>query len=312
MTPKILICDGLEVTGQSILQSHAQVMDCSGLSASELRQEIPNYEALIIRSRTKITADLLKYASRLRVIGRVGVGVDNIDLAATQAYGIKVVNTPISTTRAVIELTLSLIFCLARSIPRADVALKEGRWLKKDLIGFEINGRTLGIIGMGNIGTGVAQVASLIGMDVIAYDAFLTDEEISRRGAHPVELDLLYQQVDIITIHTPLNETTRHLIDRRAVSLMKSGVYLICTARGGVIDEQALLAGLESCHIAGAALDVFEQEPPGQTALIRHPNLIATPHIGAQTIEAQRRAAVDIAEEVLAALEDRPLRWQIG
>ncbi|MCC7129860.1 MAG: phosphoglycerate dehydrogenase, partial [Anaerolineae bacterium] len=149
------------------------------------------------------------------------------------------------------------------------------------------------------------------GLKAIAYDAFLTDAEIARRGAQPTALDALYSRADIITIHTPLNETTRHIIDDRAVALMKPGVYLICTARGGVVDEQALLAGLESGRIAGAALDVFEQEPPGQTALIRHPNLIATPHIGAQTVEAQRRAAVDIAEEVLAALESRPLRWQI-
>ncbi|MCZ7552707.1 MAG: hypothetical protein B6D39_01850 [Anaerolineae bacterium UTCFX2] len=311
MTWKILISDGLENNGQSVLHPHAQVVDRSGISASELLQEIPEYDALIIRGCTRITADLLRNARRLRVIGRAGVGVDNIDLAAAQACNITVVNTPTSTTRAVVELTLGLIFCLARSIPRAEAALKEGRWLKKELIGNEINGMTLGVIGMGNIGMGIVQITSQLGLKAIAYDAFLTDAEIARRGAQPTALDALYSRADIITIHTPLNETTRHIIDDRAVALMKPGVYLICTARGGVVDEQALLAGLESGRIAGAALDVFEQEPPGQTALIRHPNLIATPHIGAQTVEAQRRAAVDIAEEVLAALESRPLRWQI-
>lgn len=311
LTWKILICDGLEENGQLLLRPSARVEDRSGLSASELFQIIPDYDALIVRSRTKITADLLENAGRLRVIGRAGVGVDNIDLVAARACGVKVVNAPVATTRAVVELTLGLIFCLARSIPRADKGIKEGQWLKKELSGSEIDSKTLGVIGMGQIGTGVAQLARLTGMNVIGYDPFLPDQEIVQRGAQPVTLDWLYRQADFVTIHAPLNETTRHMINRKAISLMKPGARLICTARGGVVDEEALLDGLESGRIAGAALDVFEQEPPGMTALVRHPNLIATPHIGAQTVEAQQRAAADIATEVLAALEGQPLRWQV-
>jgi D-3-phosphoglycerate dehydrogenase len=247
----------------------------------------------------------------LKVVGRAGVGVDNIDLQAAQAHGVIVVNTPVATTQAVAELVIGLIFSLARAIPRADSTTKQGGWLKKELIGSEIGGKTLGVLGMGQIGAAVAEKAAALGMAVLGYDLFLSDDQIARRHARPVGLDELYASSDYITIHTPLTEQTRALIDANAIRRLKPGVRLVCTARGGIIAEGALLEALESGQVAGAALDVYENEPPGSTPLVSHPNLIATPHIGAQTIEAQRRAAAEIAEEIIAALDGKPLRWRV-
>jgi D-3-phosphoglycerate dehydrogenase len=200
---------------------------------------------------------------------------------------------------------------LARHIPQADAAMKAGRWSKKELMGSEINGKTLGIIGMGNIGAAVAQRAAALGMSVLGYDPLLPAEVIQARGARPVTLPELYAVADFISLHVPLTPETRGMIGRETIAQMKQGVRLVCTARGGLIDENALLAALESGQVGGAALDVFSQEPPGLTPLIAHPRLIATPHVSAQTEEAQVRAAVDIAQEVLAALDGKPLRWRV-
>ena len=207
---------------------------------------------------------------------------------------------------------LGLMLALARSIPAADAGLKNGQWLKNQLQGIELFGKTLGIMGMGNIGQAVAQRAAPFGMAVLGYDPFLPAEQISKHGARPVGLDELFSEADFISLHLPLTQATRGMIDQEAISKMKMGVRLICTARGGVINEEALLAALETGQVSGAALDVFSQEPPGLTPLVAHPNLIAVPHIGAQTIEAQSRAAADIANEVLAALQGQPLRWQVA
>lgn len=308
---KILIADGLAESGKAILQSAAQVDDRTGLLADELMQIICDYDALIVRSRTKVTSAVFNAAQRLQVVGRAGVGVDNIDLAAAASKGVTVVNAPVSTTLAVAELTLGLMLALARSIPRADAAMKTGQWIKKELMGVEISGKVLGVLGMGNIGSAVAQRAAALGMTVIGYDPLLHEEQIRERGAEPVSLHDLYARSDYITIHVPLTLETRKMINGQVLGLMKRGVRLICAARGGIIDETALLGALESGHVAGAALDVFAAEPPGLTALVSHPNVIATPHIGAQTEEAQRRASEDIAAEVLAALRKEPLRWKV-
>jgi len=200
---------------------------------------------------------------------------------------------------------------LIRDVPRADTAMKSGQWIKKQLAGIEINGKTLAIIGMGRIGTAVAVRAKGFGMLILGYDPFLGDDEILRRGAEPVSITDIFTRSDIISLHLPLNPSTRNLINGQAIGYMKPGVRIICTARGGIIDETALLVGLESGQVAGAALDVFMEEPPGLTALVAHPKVIATPHIGAQTEEAQVRAAQDIASEVMAALRGEPLRWKI-
>jgi D-3-phosphoglycerate dehydrogenase len=201
---------------------------------------------------------------------------------------------------------------LMREIPRADAGMKATKWLKKELEGGELNLKTLGIIGCGRIGAAVGDRARAFGMHVIGYDPLLTDSDIRRKGIEPASLDGIYQRADMITIHVPLNDQTRGMINAETLGKMKKGVYLVCAARGGVIDEAALLAALESGQVAGAALDVFVTEPPGESTLAAHPKVIATPHIGAQTHEAQARAAGDIASEVLAALNNEPLRWKVA
>ena len=308
----ILITDGLDQSGQSILRANAQVDDQSGISAEDLLKVIPNYDALIVRGRTKVTAPIMDAASRLKVIGRAGVGVDNIDLEAAKKHNITIVNAPMSTSLAVAELTFGLLLALAREIPRADAGTKAGQWLKKELEGVELNGKTLGLIGFGRIGVEVGRRASAFGMNVIAYDPLISEDEIKERGAEPVSIQDLYAWSDFISLHLPLNVQTRDLIGPLAFSQMKDGVRIVSAARGGIIDETALLAALNSSKVAGAALDVFEKEPPGLTETVSHPRVIATPHIGAQTAEAQSRASEDIANEVLSALHDKPLRWKVS
>ena len=308
----ILITDGLDQSGQSILRANAQVDDQSGISAEDLLNVISKYDALIVRGRTKVIAPIMDAASRLKVIGRAGVGVDNIDLEAAKNHNITVVNAPMSTSLAVAELTFGLLLALAREIPRADAGMKAGQWLKKDLEGVELNGKTLGLIGFGRIGVEVGRRASAFGMNVIAYDPLISEDEIKERGAEPVSIQDLYAWSDFISLHLPLNVHTRDLIGPLAFSQMKDGVRIVSAARGGIIDEAALLNALNSGKVTGAALDVFEKEPPGLTETVSHPRVIATPHIGAQTAEAQSRASEDIANEVLAVLQDKPLRWKVN
>lgn len=308
----ILISDGLDEKGQSILRESAAVQDRTDISADELLKVIPEYDGLVVRGRTKVTASVMEAGSRLKVIGRAGVGVDNIDLESARKKGIAVVNTPMSTTVAVAELAFGLMLSLARDIPRADAAMKQGNWLKKELEGIELNGKTLGIIGMGRIGSQVAKYATVFGMNVIAYNPQITEEQIRERGAEPVSIQDLYAWSDYITLHLPYTVQTRDLIGPLAFSQMKDGVRIVSTARGGIIDEAALLTALNSGKVAGVALDVFAKEPHGLTELISHPRVIGTPHIGAQTAEAQSRASEDIAVEILAALQNKPLRWKVN
>jgi D-3-phosphoglycerate dehydrogenase len=311
MSWKILIADGLEEKGQAMLRAQAQVEDRNGISAQELRSILPEFDALIVRSRTRVTAELLEHAARLKVIGRAGVGVDNIDLDAARAHGIIVVNSPLATTVAVAELTMGLLLATARAIPRADAAMKQGKWLKKELEGIELQGKTLGLIGFGRIGREVAHRALAFGMRILAYDPLIPEDVIRQANVTPSSLETLLQRSDFISLHIPLTDETRNLLSTQAFAQMKTGVRLICTARGGIIDEQALLQALKEGKVAAAALDVFAVEPPALNELITHPNLIATPHIGAQTVEAQTQAAEMIAEEVLAALRGEPLRWRV-
>ena len=311
MNWKILIADKLEASGLESLKQRAQVDDLAGISPAELLAVISDYEGVIVRSRTKLTAEVFAAGAQLKVAGRAGVGVDNIDLNAAASHGVIVVNAPTSTTLAVAEHTMALMLTLARKISRADAGLKRGDWLKKELQGSELAGKTLGIIGTGRIGTQVAARAAAFGMTTIGYDALISDEEIRQRGLEPVPLEELYSRSDFISLHLPLTPDSRNMIDGQVLARMKPGVRLVCAARGGVIDETALTAALESGQVAGAALDVFAQEPPGLSALVGHPNVIGTPHIAAQTLEAQIRTAADIGEEVLAALGDKQLRWRI-
>jgi len=240
------------------------------------------------------------------------VGVDNIDLNAAKKHNITVVNAPQSTSLAVAELTFGLLLAVARELPRADAGMKQDQWLKKDLTGVELNGKTLGVIGYGRIGVEVGKRAVAFGMNVIAYDPLISEDEITKRGAEPVSIQDLYAWSDFISLHLPLSVQTRDMIGPLAFSQMKDGVRIVCAARGGIIDESALVAALNSGKVAGAALDVFAQEPPGLTETVSHPRVIATPHIGAQTAEAQSRASEDIANEVLSALRGESLRWKVA
>lgn len=311
MSWKVLITDGLNEIGQAILRRECLVDDRNEISPEELLQVIGDYDALIVRSRTKVTPEVFEAGQKLKVVGRAGVGVDNINLASAAARGVRVVNAPKSTSVAVAELALGLMFSLARSLPTADSGMKGGQWLKKELKGVELSGKTLGIIGMGNIGSALASRAAGLSMHVLGYDPLIPADEIRTRSAEAVMLDELYARSDYISLHLPLTDTTRGMIDGQALSKMKRGVRIICTARGNIIDETSLLAALDTGQVAGAALDVFGKEPPGLTALVAHPKVIATPHIGAQTAEAQVRAAEDMGTEILAALKGETLRWKV-
>lgn len=309
---KILITDGLHESGLQILRSAGQVDNQSDISAEELLGVVSEYDAVIVRGRTKMIPEVFEAASRLKIVGRAGVGVDNINLDAARSHGVAVVNAPKSTSLAVAELTIGLLLSTARMIPKADSSMKQGQWIKKQLEGIELSGKTLGIIGMGNIGSAVAQLALGLGMQVIGFDLVpWADPSLLPRCAS-VALDELYAAADFITLHVPLTGGTRGMINTESIAMMKPGVRLVCAARGGVIDENALVEALNSGQVAVAALDVFAKEPPGLTDLVAHPNVICTPHIGAQTEEAQTRASADIASEVLNGLEGKPLRWRVA
>ncbi len=308
---KVLITDGLSDKGLAILGTAAQVDNKPDISADDLLKVAGEYDAMVVRGRTKVTPAVFEAASHLKVVGRAGVGVDNIDLTAARSHGVTVVNAPKSTSLAVAELALGLMFAVARMLPKADATMKQGQWIKKQLEGVELNGKTLGIVGMGNIGTALAARAAGLGMKVIGYDTLVPADEIIQRGAEPVSLADLYTKADFISYHLPLTPESKGMVNGQALAQMKRGVRIVDAARGGIIDETALLAALESGQVAAAALDVFSAEPPGLTALVAHPNVVTTPHIGAQTEEAQDRAAEDIASEVLNALRGEPLRWKI-
>jgi D-3-phosphoglycerate dehydrogenase len=282
------------------------------ISADDLIQAVASVDALIVRGRTKVTADVFAAAANLKVVGRAGVGVDNIDLKAAKARNVIVVNAPQSTSVAVAEHAFALLLSLARQVPMADAGLRRGEWLKKKLEGFELNGKTLGVIGMGRIGAHVVSRANAFGMTCLGYDPLIPAGEIAKRGAKPADLDQLLNQADILTLHVPLTPETRGLINAERIAKMKRGARIVCTARGNIIDEAALLAALESGQIAGAALDVFAVEPVVDSPLVKHPKVVCTPHIAAQTAEAQVRAAQDIAEEILTVLRGETPRWRVA
>ena len=308
---KVLITDGLSDKGIAILSSAAHVDNKPDIPADDLLKVAGEYDAMVVRGRTKVTPAVFDAASKLKVVGRAGVGVDNIDLTAARSHGVTVVNAPKSTSLAVAELAVGMMFALARMLPHADATMKQGQWIKKQLEGIELNGKTLGIVGMGNIGSALAQRAAGLGMKVIGYDSNVPPDDIRVRGAEPVSLADLYAKSDFISFHLPLTSESKAMVNGQAFAQMKRGVRIVDAARGSIIDETALLAALESGQVAAAALDVYVTEPPGLTALVAHPNVVATPHIGAQTEEAQDRAAEDIASEVLTALRGEPLRWKI-
>ncbi len=304
---KVLIADDIHESCAEALKSkgcHVTVKPL--LTRDELIKAVKEYDAIIVRGRTKLTRDIIMEAQSLKVIGRAGVGLDNIDLKAAAEKGIRVVSSPQASTIAVAEATMALILALARMIPEANKTLKEGLWLKSKFVGFELRGKVLGIIGFGRIGKAVAKRALAFDMKVMAYDIRDIKEEAESMGVKvATTLEELFKESDIITLHIPLNESTRHMIGEKEISLMKRGAIIVNTSRGGIIDTKALLKALKEGKLAGAALDVFENEPPRteeEWELIRLPNVVVTPHIASQTREAQTAAGLMIAEEVYEAL----------
>jgi len=300
---KVLICDSFAEKGIEMLSSNFDVTYLPKITSQELLNKIHDYDVVIVRGRTKITKDVIEKGENLKIIGRAGIGLDNIDLKSAESKGIKVFNTPESSTNAVAELTIGLMIDLARGITKGDVGIKQGNWLKDELMGFELKGKTLGIIGMGRIGTQVARLAKAFGMRILVYDIVKLDKDVLNEvGAKVVPLDELLSSSDFVSLHVTLTDETYHMIDEERLSKVKKGAYLINTARGPVLDERALLNALEDGSIKRAALDVFEVEPPGSSELVKLHNIVATPHIGAQTREAQELAATLLAEKIIEFL----------
>jgi D-3-phosphoglycerate dehydrogenase len=297
--PKVLIADALSPRAVEIFRARGIAADvATGMKPAELRQRIPDYDGLAVRSATKVTAELLAAADALKVVGRAGIGVDNIDVPAASERGIVVMNTPYGNAITAAEHTIAMMFALARQIPAADRSTQAGKWEKSRFMGVELSGKTLGIIGCGNIGAIVADRAQGLKMRVVAYDPFLSPERAVELGVERVGLDELLARADFITLHTPLTDATRNIIDAAAIAKMKSGVRLINCARGGLVVEADLAAALDSGQVAGAAVDVFIEEPAMQNPLFGHDNFVATPHLGAATSEAQENVALQIAEQM--------------
>ncbi|MGP4038990.1 phosphoglycerate dehydrogenase [Gracilibacillus sp. D59] len=306
MTFKVLISDPLSEDGIQPLREadNIQVDIETGLSPDVLAEKIGEYDALLVRSQTKVTRDIISQASNLKIIGRAGVGVDNIDLSAATEYGIIVVNAPDGNTNSAAEHTVAMLMSLARKIPQAYAALKNGKWDRKTHVGVELKGKTLGVIGMGRIGVEVATRAKGQRMNVIAYDPFLTKERADKLGVDFGSVEDVIVAADFITVHTPLIKETKHLINKEAFAKMKDGVRIINCARGGIIDEDALYDAIKSGKVAGAALDVFEEEPATDHRLLELQEVIATPHLGASTVEAQENVAIDVSHDVVRYLTE--------
>ncbi len=311
---KILICDGLDESGLKMLRS-AEGVEADmpeGAGADEIKAMLPEYDAMIVRSRTKVTAELLAGAPRLKVAGRAGTGVDNIDVDAASARGVLVMNTPGANAMAAAEHTLALMLALARHIPQATESMRKGLWEKKKFVGTELYHQTLGIVGLGKIGSIVADRALAMKMRVLAYDPHIVPDMAAVLGVEYVSLDVLLAGSDFITVHTPLTDETRYILNRDTLAKTKPGVRIVNCARGGLIDEQALGEFLSSGHVAGAALDVFEKEPPAGSPLLGMPNAVFTPHLGASSQQAQENVSVEIASQILDYLQRGLIRNAIN
>ncbi len=299
MPPRVLISDKLSPAAVAIFKERGVDVDVKpGLDKEELAKIIGDYDGLAIRSATKVTAKLLERASRLKVIGRAGIGVDNVDLPAATGRGVIVMNTPFGNSITTAEHAIAMMFALARQIPSADASTHAGKWEKNRFMGFEVTGKTLGVIGCGNIGSIVADRAIGLKMRVIAYDPFLSIERAEQIGVEKVELDDLLARADVITLHTPMTAQTRNIISAENIAKTRKGVRIINCARGGLVDEKALRAALDAGRVAGAAFDVFVEEPAVNNPLFGHPNVVCTPHLGAATNEAQENVALQVAEQM--------------
>ncbi len=296
---KVLVSDSLAEEGVKRLQSGADVDVITNLSPEELIETIKNYDALVIRSGTKVTADVIKAADRLKVIGRAGVGIDNVDVEAATKKGIIVLNTPGGNTISAAEHTIAMMLALARNIPQANAALHKGEWNRKKYTGVEFFNKTLGVVGLGRVGAEVAARMKSFGMQILAYDPFVTEERAQQMGITLADLETVIRGGDFITVHTPLTNETRNLIDDDEFNIMKPGVRIVNCARGGIINEAALAKAVAEGKVAGAAVDVFTKEPPTGNPILEQEKIIVTPHLGASTAEAQVNVALAVADQIL-------------
>jgi D-3-phosphoglycerate dehydrogenase len=309
---RVLVADPIAEEGVSHLRQCASVDVKTKLSSEELCREIPDYDALVVRSQTRVTADIIERGANLKVIGRAGVGVDNIDVDAATRCGIVVVNAPSGNTVSAAEHTMALMLALARNIPVADADMRKGSWSRNKLMGSELRGKTLGIVGLGNIGSQVALRAQSFEMRTIAYDPFIPADYARSFKVALVTLQELLVQSDFITLHIPLSQATRNLIGQAELELMKPTARIINCARGGVVDEDAVAAALQDGTLAGAAFDVFAEEPPQGSPLLTAPNSVLTPHLGASTLEAQTNVAIDVADQVIAVLRGEMAKYAVN
>jgi D-3-phosphoglycerate dehydrogenase len=310
---KILVAEPLAKQGLEILRAHHDVDEKIGLTPEELAAIIGEYDALLVRSQVKVTAEILAHASRLVVIGRAGVGVDNVDLEAATKAGVVVVNAPTGNTVSAAEQTITLMLALAHKTAAADASMRRGEWKRSSFTGVELRGRTLGVIGLGKIGQAVADRARGLEMNIIGYDPFVTAEQAALHGVTLAEVDEILTTADVITVHVPLNKATRGIVNADNIGKLKPGVMLINVARGGVYDEAALAQALKDGKVAGAAIDVYETEPPAaDNPLLTAPNTVLTPHLGALTAEAQLRVAEEACEQVIDVLAGRSARYAVN
>jgi len=301
---RVLVCDEIDQKGIEIMKKSGLQVDYKPeIRPDELIRSVKDYDILVVRSRTKVTKEVIDANPAMKVIARVGVGLDNIDVKHAESKNIQVINAEVAAMNAVAELVIGLMLSLARNIPVADAGIKNGKWLKKELKGTELKGKYLGIVGVGKIGRRIGRIARGFGMNIIGYDVVPIDQQFAKEvGLITTDLSTLLGSADFVTMHVPLTDDTRHMINEEKLNLMKKTAYIINTSRGAVIDEQALYKALKEGRIAGAALDVFEEEPPTNNELIKLPNVVCTPHIGAQTTEAQELAANVIAEKIIQIL----------
>ncbi len=309
---KVLVADPIAQDGIESLSKYAEVDVKLGLKEDELISIIGDYEALVVRSQTHVTTPVIKAGKKLVVIGRAGVGVDNIDVETATRRGVVVVNAPASNTISAAEHIIALMLSIARHIPQANAMLKSGVWKRAELTGTEVRGKTLGIIGLGNVGSEVARRAQGLQMHIIAYDPFVSTDYAHNLGAELTSVEELLQKSDFITLHIPLTSSTKEMIGAKQLATIKPNAYIINCARGGLIDEEALVQAIEEGRVAGAAIDVFPHEPATDSVLFRSDKIIVTPHLGASTIEAQAGVAVDIAEQIIAVLKGQPARYTVN
>ena len=304
--PNILICDPIAPNGKQILARVGDVDEAFGLSEDELCERVQNVDAIMVRSGTRITRRVFESAPRLQIVGRAGVGVDNIDVPAATEHGVIVVNSPAGNTVAVAELALGMMISLVRKLNPAHNSVAAGEWKRSKFLGTELYQKTLGIVGVGRIGVEVARRAQSFGMTILGYDPFLTSNRAQQLGIEPVSLEELWPRADFITLHTPLTKETHHLVGAEVLSSMKPTAILVNCARGGIIDEAALFEALSNGKLGGAGLDVYEAEPPTTSPLLGLSNVLLTPHLGASTEEAQVEVALDVARQIVDVLEGRP------